>query len=243
MKQILTCIAACLAGFNLLLAQDTIYIGRRLNRVIVKDSAVEYNVLHYLSADSMQLKEYTYYITGELKSITKFRNYRKYEMIDTSRKWYQGGQLQLLEIYKPNDELIRKTYWEDGRLRRNEHLKKDKVISGKVWDHKGVELEYFPYMVLPAFPGGDEKRMNYLLQNVKYPYEARENNISGTVYVSFIVEKDGKIKDAWLLRSVHPWLDEEALRVIRAMPNWEPGKLEGVPIRTHFNMPLKFTLQ
>ncbi|HNX44870.1 MAG TPA: M56 family metallopeptidase [Bacteroidales bacterium] len=95
---------------------------------------------------------------------------------------------------------------------------------------------------LPGFPGGDEARVNYMIENVKYPGEARQKGIQGVVFISFIVEKDGSITDAKVLRGIGGGCDEEALRVIKAMPKWNPGTHSGEPVRVQFNMPVKFKL-
>ena len=94
----------------------------------------------------------------------------------------------------------------------------------------------------PSFPGGDAKRIQFLQQNIKYPQMARESGIQGTVYVTFVVEKNGAVSDVRVLRGIGGGCDEEAIRVIRAMPKWNAGKQRGKPVRVQFNMPIKFTL-
>jgi len=107
-----------------------------------------------------------------------------------------------------------------------------------------VEAEIFQIVEsMPDFPGGDEARLTYLRDNIKYPQIARESNISGTVHVTFVVEKDGRVTDIRILRGIGGGCDEEAMRVIKAMPRWKPGKQRGKPVRVQFNMPIKFTLQ
>lgn len=94
----------------------------------------------------------------------------------------------------------------------------------------------------PTFPGGDAARIQFLQENIKYPQIARESSIQGTVYVTFVVERTGKVTDVKILRGIGGGCDEEALRVIKAMPSWNPGKQRGKPVRVQFNMPIKFTL-
>jgi TonB family protein len=96
---------------------------------------------------------------------------------------------------------------------------------------------------LPEFPGGVDKLNRYLTDNLHYPAEAKENSISGTVYVQFVVDKKGQISDAKVLRGIGSGCDEEALRVIRAMPRWKPGMQHGKPVKTRFNLPIKFSLE
>lgn len=95
----------------------------------------------------------------------------------------------------------------------------------------------------PDFPGGDESRVKFLRENIKFPQMARESGIEGTVYVTFVVEKSGKISSVKVLRGIGGGCDEEAIRVIKQMPDWKPGKQNGQAVRVQFNMPIKFTLQ
>ena len=95
----------------------------------------------------------------------------------------------------------------------------------------------------PGYPGGDEARIKYLQDNIKYPDEAKELGVQGKVFVTFVVEVDGSITDVRVLRGIGAGCDEEAIRVVRGMPKWVPGKQRGVPVRVQFNLPIKFTLQ
>ena len=94
----------------------------------------------------------------------------------------------------------------------------------------------------PIYLGGHEALMKYIQQNIKYPKEAQEQGKQGRVIVQFVVEKDGSITDAKIVRSVDPQLDAEALRIVNAMPNWTPGKQRGEPVRTRFTLPVTFRL-
>lgn len=95
---------------------------------------------------------------------------------------------------------------------------------------------------MPSFPGGEEKLFEYL-SKIKYPSIARENGISGRVYVTFVVDKDGKIKDAKILRGIGGGCDEEALRVVRSMPDWKPGRQNGRSVSVQYNLPVNFNLK
>lgn len=102
-----------------------------------------------------------------------------------------------------------------------------------------------PFMVvedMPEFPGGTSALMEYLRKNIKYPSLCRENNIQGRVLISFVVNKDGKIVDIEVVKSVHPSLDKEALRVVSSMPAWKPGMQRGKPVRVRYTVPVNFRL-
>ena len=95
---------------------------------------------------------------------------------------------------------------------------------------------------MPSFPGGISGLRTYLNQNIRYPAEAQENCVQGRVVVSFVVGKDGHISDVTVLRSVDPSLDKEAIRVVKNMPRWTPGKQGGEPVRVRYNVPVSFRL-
>lgn len=92
----------------------------------------------------------------------------------------------------------------------------------------------------PSFPGGESAMKSYLNSNVKYPVEAQENCIQGRVIVQFIIEKDGSISDVKVASGVDLSLDKEAIRVVKAMPKWNPGKLQGIPARVKNEVPVVF---
>jgi periplasmic protein TonB len=95
---------------------------------------------------------------------------------------------------------------------------------------------------MPEFPGGEREMLNYLNSNIKYPQMARESGIQGTVFVKFVVEKNGSVSNVEILRGIGGGCDEEALRVIKNMPKWNPGKQNGLAVRVYFNIPMKFRL-
>ena len=109
-----------------------------------------------------------------------------------------------------------------------------KVFTGKVYDLVDE---------MRSFPGGPAELMKWLSSHIQYPAIARESCIQGTVIVAFIVEPDGSVSNAKLVRSVDPYIDQEALRVVRQMPKWNPGKRAGIPVRVRCCLPIKFKLE
>lgn len=95
----------------------------------------------------------------------------------------------------------------------------------------------------PLFPGGPAALMKYLSENTRYPVVAQENGVQGRVTVQFVVEKDGSISDVHVLRGVDPSLDKEAVRVVKSMPRWTPGKQNGITVRVNYRVPVLFRLQ
>lgn len=94
----------------------------------------------------------------------------------------------------------------------------------------------------PSFPGGEEARLRFLSENIRYPQMAREAGIQGTVFLTFVVERDGSVTDVRIVRGIGGGADEEAVRVVRNMPRWTPGRQRGQPVRVQFNMPIRFVL-
>lgn len=107
-----------------------------------------------------------------------------------------------------------------------------------------VETEVFILVEEPPrFPGGHETLNRFLADNLRYPASAKQAGVSGTVFITFVIEPDGKVNDAGVLRGVNKVLDEEALRVIRIMPDWVPGKQHGKAVKVRFTIPVTFKLQ
>ena len=95
---------------------------------------------------------------------------------------------------------------------------------------------------MPEYIGGAEAMYAFLQSNLKYPEVARNNNISGQVFLEFVVERDGTIGNVKVLAGVYPELDQEAIRVVKMMPKWKPGKQMGKTVRCYFNIPVRFTI-
>jgi len=96
---------------------------------------------------------------------------------------------------------------------------------------------------MPKFPGGDAELLKFLSSSIKYPVIAQENGIQGRVICAFVVNRDGSVVDAEVVRGVDPSLDKEALRVVNTMPKWTPGKQRGKPVRVKYTVPITFRLQ
>lgn len=116
------------------------------------------------------------------------------------------------------------------------YVEPEPVIEPKIWNIPEV---------MPEFPGGEKGLFKFLNDKTNYPAAARKNGIRGVVYVQFVVRPDGTVdpENIEILRSVHPWLDEEAIRVIKKMPKWKPGKQSGRPVSVYYKLPFRFILE
>lgn len=95
----------------------------------------------------------------------------------------------------------------------------------------------------PSFPGGDEELYKFLAENIQYPALARENNVEGKVFVQFVVEKNGSITQVKLVKDIGSGCGQEAMRVVKSMPKWKPGKQRGTAVRSQFTLPIRFKLR
>ena len=120
----------------------------------------------------------------------------------------------------------------------------EEYVAPEVEEEEVVEQEIFQIVEeMPAYPGGDQKMMEYIAKNIKYPQIARESGIQGRVFVGFVVEPDGSVSNVKLLRGIGGGCDEEAMRVIKSMPKWKPGKQRGKAVRVSYQIPVMFRLQ
>lgn len=141
------------------------------------------------------------------------------------------------------------------------HLKLDSVPSAKGQfqpSAKGqfqpsAEDEFHPAVIIvdpalpmvedmPEYPGGMEAMMKFVAENLKYPQQMQKEKVEGRVLLSFVVEKDGSVTNIEEVKSPHPVLTEEAIRVVKLMPKWKPGKQDGKEVRVQFNLPITFRL-
>ena len=121
---------------------------------------------------------------------------------------------------------------------------KAKEVIAQPEPPKEEETKVFDVVeVMPTFPGGQGALFEWLSKNIKYPVVAEENGVQGRVIVTFVVERNGSITDVQVAKSVDPSLDKEAVRVVKAMPHWIPGKQNGSAVRVKFTVPVTFRRQ
>ena len=143
----------------------------------------------------------------------------------------------MLEIVDDKEEIV--------EMELDDQEVKEETVVEIVQREEVVEEEQIFTIVeeMPTFPGGEAELFKYLGKNIKYPQMATDAGISGVVYVTFVVGKDGKITDVKVLRGIGGGCDEEAVRVVKSMPPWKPGKQRGKPVTVQYNLPIRFTLR
>ena len=118
------------------------------------------------------------------------------------------------------------------------------VVEKKEENPKEVKEEIHTLVEqMPQFPGGDAALMKYLSSHINYPPMAAENNVQGKVILQFVVEKDGRVGEVKIARSVDKDLDKEAIRVVKSLPKFTPGRQNGYPVRVWYTLPVNFKLQ
>lgn len=127
-----------------------------------------------------------------------------------------------------------------------EDLNKTRIIDQVIVEEKPVEEITYNVATVeqqPEFPGGVQAMYKWLSEHINYPAVAAEEGISGRVIIEFVVSKTGAIENVKIARGRHPALDKEALRVVKAMPNWNPGRNNGVAVKVTYTLPVQFKLQ
>lgn len=148
---------------------------------------------------------------------------------------------EVLNIVENDVELEEELEIEDMEI--DEDTEVDFIDIGSDEDEEIDETEVFMIVeTMPSFPGGEAALNRFLNENIKYPTIAQENGISGRVFINFVVNRDGQIVDAKVVRGVDPALDQEAMRVVKMMPKWNPGQQRGKPVRVSFMLPVNFVL-
>lgn len=170
----------------------------------------------------------------------------------------QVTQIAIVDADKVKNEVVdMETQKEDNTARGvvnqegSDDVDKFKAVQEQVIvkEEPVVEKKHEPEKIFVAveqpaeFPGGQAAMMKWLSNNIRYPESAQQNGISGRVVVKFVVEKDGSIGSPQIVKGVDRDLDQEALRVVKRMPRWQPGKNNGQPVRSYFNLPVTFRLQ
>jgi TonB family protein len=159
--------------------------------------------------------------------------------MSSTKPWLLSGTLVMLVLvalilqsFKPIDSEIKEASPAEPQM-----LEQNLLQNVSVEDSLFTVVEE-----MPEYPGGSEAMMKFLIENIKYPEQARKDSIQGRVFVNFIIEVDGKVSNAKVLRGIGGGCDEEAVRVVSLMPAWTPGKQRGKNVRVAFNLPIKFAL-
>lgn len=168
------------------------------------------------------------------------------EMVEITKQ--EEPKPQPVEVPKQTTQLeIVQDDVETEDININADVQQDEVIeeyvAPEVVEEDVVEQEIFQIVEeMPAYPGGERALLEYVAKNIKYPQIARETGIQGRVFVGFVVEPDGSVSNVKILRGIGGGCDEEAMRVIKSLPKWKPGKQRGKAVRVSYQIPVVFKL-
>lgn len=225
-------------------AQDTSYYKDNGDEVSSLSLADYYAVVKKDLADSNKATVKTYFKSGQARSEASYLNYNQTILGGKFKAYYENGKLRQDIDYKKgkiDGRLL--TYWENGKPRRIDQFKKGIYIKGKCFDEEGRPVSHTPFERMPEFPGGETGLLNYLSRKIKYPKHARKKGIMGEVIIRFIVNKEGRVANPKVVKSVSYDLDQEALNVVKKMPKWKPGIQDGDPVNVEYSLPIRFQLQ
>lgn len=164
-----------------------------------------------------------YYNNGDTSKLETY----KYGLEEGSFYTYANHKISSITEYKHGKKhgaFIK--YWENGVIKRKEEYVDGMLQGGYCYGHNGQDTTYYPTMTLPRFPGGHKSVQEFLIENIIYPMEARKKGIEGKVTLSFDVDEVGKVIDIKVLKG-RKELNEEAIRVIKLLPDWIPGSIDG----------------
>ncbi|RPD45881.1 TonB family protein [Hymenobacter sediminis] len=210
----------------------------------------------------------TYYLDDKPHSVSYYENVERRIQHGISKGWYKNGQLSFHSEYshgKPvgihegfheNGKLMYRQgyvngkregemvlYYPDGQLKRQEAWVDNKRTTGVCFNPQGQEIPFFEYEVLPKYPGGQEGLLQYIGRTTRYPGKALRRGIEGRVLIKFVVDSTGLVQRASVANKVDPLLDAEALRVVRGLARFEPGRQDGRAVMVYYTVPITFAIK
>ena len=229
---------ACQIGLTLKNIADEAAAKRQAMQEAVELSALEQKKEAKVERKEVVRQENVEKVVEKVKSSVKF----------TAPEIKKDNEVRPEDEMKSQDEIMSSklsvgSFDVKGNDEGGEVLKAKEVLATEPVKPKEEENKVFDVVEqMPSFPGGNAALMNYLSQNIKYPVIAEENGIQGRVIVQFVVGKDGHISDVRVAKSVDPSLDKEAVRVVKGMPRWIPGKQNGQAVTVRYTLPVTFRL-
>ena len=233
------------------LAAALLYLGLQLQKMAEANKKVENTQAVEIAKLNTEKKE----AKVEKKEIIKQEPEKVVEQVKSSVKFTapiikkdsevkEEDEIKLDEVQKSDKAVGAFTVEGNDEVGGAVLKAKEDIAAPEPPKHVVEETKIFTVVEqMPMFPGGDGALMGYLRDNIHYPTVAAENGVQGRVVVGFVVERDGSITDVNILRGVDPSLDREAMRVVKSMPKWTPGKQNGSAVRVKYQVPVSFRLQ
>lgn len=194
--------------------------------------------------------------------------YRENNLHGTLREWYRSGQKESEQEFSDgylNGEYLSwredgskkiaaryyggakhgyfQSFYPNGQMVRNDYFENDRLVDGNCFSPEGESVEYFPYIRMPQYPGGQEELYRFVRKELRYPQEARKRDLEGAVLVLFTIDEQGSVKDPRVVNGDRESFNKEALRIVNKMPDWEPGEVDGAPAPVQVTVPVEFRLR
>ncbi|WP_418580922.1 energy transducer TonB [Prevotella sp.] len=233
------------------LAAALLYLGLQLQKMAEANKKVENTQAVELAKLNTEKKE----AKVEKKEIIKQEPEKVVEQVKSSVKFTapvikkdsevkEDDEIKLDEVQKSDKAVGAFTVEGNDEVGGAVLKAKEDIAAPEPPKHVVEETKIFTVVEqMPMYPGGYGALMGYLRDNIHYPTVAAENGVQGRVVVGFVVERDGSITDVKILRGVDPSLDREAMRVVKSMPRWNPGKQNGSAVRVKYQVPVSFRLE
>ena len=233
-------LALIFSGATKLLSQDTTYFYfDRGGHETKKEHDYYYRKVFKLNDGYIG---YDYYANDTLRMTGAYTSAKADVKMGKFTYYYENGIKSREGIFVADKyDGIWEYYYKSGKLASKVDYLMDSEVSLEYWDEDGNKMAGpNANEVMPEFPGGEIELMKYIKSNTHYPDSAFKKKITGMVQIGFVITTDGLIEDVKVIKSVHPLLDAEALRVVKSMPSWDPGRQHNVPVRVSYILPIKF---
>ena len=214
------------------------------SRAVANTQAIELSAINEKKKEAKKLEKEVVKVEPE-KVIEKVKSSVKFTppVIKKDEEVKEDNQLDLEKVEKTNITIGAFDVQGNDEVGGEVLKAKEEIAQPEPPKHEEENKVFDVVEQMPSFPGGMPALMKWLSDNMKYPPSAAENGVQGRVIVQFVVEKDGSVTDVHVARSVDPSLDKEAVRVVKIMPKWIPGKQNGSAVRVKYTVPVLFKLQ
>ena len=158
--------------------------------------------------------------------------------------WQEDGSMKLKARYHKGEKHGNfQSYYPNGKMVRNDYFENGQLVEGKCFSIEGEPVEYFPYVLMPSFPGGQSALRKFIENELKYPDEARRRGIEGVVIILFTVDETGNVIEPRVVNGDREYFNTEALRVASKLSQWVPGEVDGIPSPIQVSVPIEFRLR
>lgn len=214
-----------------------------------------FKVVDYYPNWKLQMKGYYKTLTPEVRE-GQFQYFKEEGWLESEGKYVDNKKTGLWKSYKDSNVLwteqefvegmqqgFFKSYYDGKILRRLDYYEQDSFKKGNCYTRAGKDTSHYPFIELPTYDGGENAMYQFISKNLNYPSQAINKAIEGKVVLKFMINKEGAVSNIEVVKSIHKSLDDEAIRVVKKMPKWKPGKMEGELSNIYYTLPVKYVLQ